>query len=521
MLNKKLPYTNSISEVIYKLDCNIWDNSTKINFKINKEYVETTCGKIKLYDICGILINYELDKNGIEKLIIELHKKYDEITVSKILKKLNEEFNNQATKSGLSLCINDLKKNDYQKGLLDKAKKETKNKRGIEKSKIWDKYINEAVDNWIETVDKKNSLYLMMKSGARVNKSQIRQMIIAKGLLINMDGNITENAISESLSDGLSTINYFRTCSPARNGLANNFFIVPTSGYFERQLVNLLRDFRIVGEDCHSNSYVESNRKSSLGRFSNEGVFITDLKEKSFIRSPLTCIQEGGLCKTCCGIDPSKFKFNNKDILNLNNSRNYLFCENTGIGIIAAQTLVEPATQLGLRGKHTSGSTTMGEYENKIENILGLIMKSIGSPTSRYINIKDECINNKNIDGDNYIEKSVNLCNYIQSLYDTVKIPVNRLWIEIMIRGLSEVQIDPKTNQYFLRMFEPDNQFDFTIYNIIESLQNYPSFDKRNQFGYIKNNIHSFLVKDINKDYELFSERLMYGNIGKKRLNLK
>lgn len=522
-MNEILPHTNSISEVIYKLQTNIWDRSTKLNFKYEGNWVETTCGRILIYDISGILINYDLDKPGIDKLILEINKKHSNEKAAEIIANLNIEFSHQATKFGLSLCISDLKKSPYQQELLETAKKESIVESGIERSKISDKYINLAVDDWIKNVDKNNSLYLMMVSGARVNKSQIRQMIISKGLLVKMDGNITENAIFTGLTEGLTTHDYFQTCSPARRGLANNFFIVPSSGYFERQLVNLTRDYIVKGEDCKTKNYITIKAKHALGRFfinsrgHEDVVTKTNVNPEEIIqvRSPLTCIQHNGLCQKCCGLDISKFIKEETDFKNM-------YQKGFGIGVVAAQTLVEPATQLGLRSKHTSGSTTIKDYENRIENTLGLIMKAVGSPLSMYIKI-DSGVGEtyKTVQGGDYLEKSSNLCDYIHNLYVSSGISINRIWVEIVVRGMSEIQKDPINNKLFMRMDKPYIQFDFDINSVFWSLRNSPSFDKRNQFGYAKQNIIDFLTSEKSKDIELHSEKLMYGNLVKGKFNLK
>lgn len=510
----------SVSEVMYNLQTKLWDRSTKVRFKLDKDTVITTCGRIVIYDICGILIDYELDKNGINKLILEINKKYEDIKASEIINNLNVEFSNVSTNFGLSLCMSDMKKTEYQVSLIDRARVESKDKVGLDRAKVWDHYINKSVDDWIETIDKNNSLYLMMVSGARVTKTQIRQMIIAKGLLIKMNGDINENAVSHSLSDGLGTHDYFQTCAPARRGLANNFFIVPTSGYLERQLVNITRDFIIVGDDCMSRDYVPIKGNIATGRVAwntctlSEYLVTKEMSEELgeniiMVRSPLTCKQKGGLCSTCCG----------RDIQSSDETK--LFNIGLGIGVIASQTIVEPATQLGLRGKHTSGATTIAEYSNKLEDALGAIMVAIGSPTGMYVNKPESPVTWENITGNNYIEKSTNLSDYIKKLFSNSGIKLNRLWFEIVIRAMSEVQIDTYSGDKFFRMDFPEKQFDFHINSILKTLKSYPSFDKCNHNGYVKENIVKFLSTKSYEYSELHSEKLMYGNLTDGKFKLK
>lgn len=345
---------------------------TPVKFYFSDGCKDTTIGRVFIWEISGMLPDFVLDKKGVGKIVEYINREYSPAVALKRLKRLQDFGFETATLSSLSLCYDDCKF-DFGIDFEELNRELLKIKSDEERIKRADDVINECTDRWFNEVDRNNPLYRMGVSGARVSPPQVRSMIVAKGLLVNMVGEIGKFPVMESLSHGLSPINYFNTCGPARKGLAGNFFIVPATGYFTRQLVNCARELPIVEEDCGTDCCIEINLAHGEYRYTPEGELITPdqlkvLKEsgntKIKIRSPITCQStKGGVCSKCAGLDPATLK---------------PWKVGFGIGTASAQHISEPSTQLGLRGKHGSGSTTLKEFENNVSNLFPNLLKTMG-----------------------------------------------------------------------------------------------------------------------------------------------
>lgn len=376
-----------------------------------------------------------------------------------------------------------------------------------DEQKIWDSYLNKSVDHWIDNIDPDNSMYIMMKSGARVKPTQIRQMIVAKGLLTNMKHTLNEYAIEASLTDGLSPLDYFNTCGPARQGLASNFFVVPISGYLERQLVDVCKELVITIEDCGTNNTISIPLNESLGRYDKEGNLIDEktikllskLQDNVEVRSPTTCSHNRGLCQKCCGSDPStKLQYWNF---------------NTNIGVIAAQTISEKSTQLALRGKHTSGSATIKEFENKVTDGILRLYKMLGASGNAKMGGEQVDVPTFKdiVSGQDYITDVNKLRIELQNIVSLSGDGINSSFLEIIIRGISDiVKVD---NETIIRSYSDYNMLDnIEIKGIFGTIKDYPSWIKSASHRGFKSRIINELTDPSYLYHNLPSERILRGS---------
>ncbi len=331
--------------------------------------------------------NKAVDKTGLKKMIAECYKKLSDEDMAVVLDDLKDLGFRYATKSGITISMSDIVVPQDKPKLLDSAEErtaiiESQYRRGLITE---DERYNSVVEVWVETtdrvtesisknLDKYGNIYMMAHSGAKGNITQIRQMVGMRGLMTNPSGKIIDFPIKSSLLEGLSALEYFISTHGARKGLADTALRTSGSGYLTRRLIDVTQDVVVLGEDCGT----------------LEGIWITDPKEKGIltpftdritgrlaasqlvspeggeviverneeiteqkaqqivdagiktvhVRSPLSCQAHRGICQWCYGRDLA---------------RGHLIDLNTAVGIIAAQSIGEPGTQLTLRTFHTGG----------------------------------------------------------------------------------------------------------------------------------------------------------------------
>jgi len=292
-----------------------------------------------------------------------------------------------ATKSGITIAMNDIQVPPSKPKLLEEAEErvaiiDNQYHRGLITE---DERYNSIVSAWMETTDKITStisdsldrfggIYMMATSGAKGNISQITQMAGMRGLMTDPSGKIIDFPIKSSLREGHSVLEYFISTHGARKGLADTALRTSDSGYLTRRLIDVAQDVIVFEEDCETTNgiWISEPREKELlpslteritGRLAaspvvnpNTGEIIVDRNEeineqkgneiiaagitKVHVRSPLTCQSKRGACQNCYGRDLA---------------RGGLVELNTAGGIIAAQSIGEPGTQLTLRTFHTGG----------------------------------------------------------------------------------------------------------------------------------------------------------------------
>jgi DNA-directed RNA polymerase subunit beta' len=382
---------------------------------------ETTVGRALLSKILprGLpfkSIDKALKKKEISKLIDESFRRCGLRETVIFADKLMQNGYALATRAGISFCSDDMQVPPQKQEIIAAAEAEVKE---IEKQYTdglvtgGERY-NKVVDIWGRTgddvakammaqlskekvidrhgkeveQDSFNSIYMMADSGARGSAAQIRQLAGMRGLMAKPDGSIIETPITTNFREGLNVLQYFISTHGARKGLADTALKTANSGYLTRRLVDVTQDLVITEDDCGThNGYtvralveggevIEPLRERILGRVAADdlvdpesqetvifaGTLLTeDLVElidklgidEVKVRTPLTCDTRYGLCAKCYGRDLG---------------RGYLVNVGEAIGVIAAQSIGEPGTQLTMRTFHVGGAASRAAAISEIES---------------------------------------------------------------------------------------------------------------------------------------------------------
>ncbi len=369
-------------------------NLTDGVYKNEKTVIETTVGRIlfneRLPENFGF-VNLELNKKNVGQIVASVYKRFGHDTTIKLLDSLKSLGFEYATLGGISISINDLDIPDEKKEVIAEARAEV--------AKVEDQYrkgiitdgerYNKVIDIWTHTTDKVsdlvfkkmdsfNPIFMMADSGARGSRLQIRQLAGMRGLMAKPSGEIIENPITASFREGLTVLEYFISTHGARKGLADTALKTADAGYLTRRLVDVAQEVIITETDCGTlngislSSIIEGDevvvplKDRITGRVACDNVvdiitdetivaageLVTEEKadvlermgiEKIRIRSVLTCESDRGICAKCYG----------KDL-----ARDGLVEIGTAVGVIAAQSIGEPGTQLTMRTFHIGGTAS-------------------------------------------------------------------------------------------------------------------------------------------------------------------
>ena len=408
----KEKYYSSSEDALRDYDYDFIKLHTPVKVKIDDKVLKTTAGRIMFNEALPKdfeFVNKEVAKKELISIINKCIRKYPNYSVVEVLDNVKNLGFLYSTKSGLTIGIDDIvvppkKKeilkhaedniakieNYYQQGMI------TDDERHERVIQSWSE-ANESVAEAMErNFDKFNPIYMMATSGARGNIKQLRQLAGMRGLVANARGDIIDRPIKSNFREGLTVLEYFLSTHGARQGLADTALRTADSGYLTRRLVDVSHDTMIRFNDCGTdegiNLYVlnlegEPN-PHLMGRSSQEE--ITDPKSGEIllskgveideeilqrlvhaniteinVRSALTCEAETGLCQKCYGRNLSSGKV--ADI-------------GEAVGIIAAQSIGEPGTQLTMRTFHTGGVAST------------VIQRSIKSPVKGKIVFSRELI---------------------------------------------------------------------------------------------------------------------------------
>lgn len=353
--------------------------------------------------------NRVIDKSELKKLITWAFRNYGIARASNMADKLKDLGFYYATKAGISLSLEDLRIPPGKQKLLDLTFKSIQStdkryKRGeitaVERfQKVIDTWnyssdnLKKEVINYFKTSDPLNSIYMMAFSGARANISQVKQLVGMRGLMADPQGQIIDLPIFHNFREGLTITDYFISSYGARKGLVDTALRTADSGYLTRRLVDVAQDLIIREYDCKTSRGIlleemVDNRKSLismsqalLGRvlaqdvidFQNNTVIakanqcidvalldkIIQLNLSNvLVRSPLTCSSSRSVCQLCYG-------------WNLAHSK--LVDLGEAVGIIAAQSIGEPGTQLTMRTFHTGGVFTGELSQHIITSVDGIV----------------------------------------------------------------------------------------------------------------------------------------------------
>ncbi len=381
----------------------------------------TTAGRALLSEILpkGLpfkVIDKPLKKKEISKLIDESFRRCGLKDTVVFADKLMQAGFTLATRGGISICVDDMLVPPQKQEIIEASEKEVKE---IEKQytsglvTVGERY-NKVVDIWGRagdqvakammdqlqhqrvkdvvsgkevTQDSFNSIYMMADSGARGSAAQIRQLAGMRGLMAKPDGSIIETPITTNFREGLNVLQYFISTHGARKGLADTALKTANSGYLTRRLVDVTQDLVVIEDDCGTDNgfamkalveggeVIEPLRERILGRVVSSDVLNPDTQDVLYVagylldedavddieargidevrvRTPLSCETRYGLCAKCYGRDLGRGSMVNAG---------------EAVGVIAAQSIGEPGTQLTMRTFHVGGAASRAAAQSQVE----------------------------------------------------------------------------------------------------------------------------------------------------------
>jgi len=413
-------YYASFEEVRMAYDAGETDLQAEVKVRYNGEPIKTTVGRILLFDVLPMelpyaLVNRTMDKKALGLLVDQAYRTAGDKATVLLADRIRSLGYKEATRAGISICMDDMRIPPEKAVILEKAQADVQ--------EIWDQYneglitdgerYNKVVDIWAQATERVseqmmsgiryatikdsqstaevqnesfNSIFIMADSGARGSQQQIRQLAGMRGLMAKPSGEIIETPIKANFREGLSVLQYFISTHGARKGLADTALKTANSGYLTRRLVDVAQDNIISEEDCgtldgiemtslvDSGKVIEDLGDRILGRVALYDVYDpsgellleanADINEEAVervrvaalrsvhIRSTLTCQSVRGVCARCYGRDLARGR-----LVNIGEA----------VGVIAAQSIGEPGTQLTMRTFHTGGISTLQGSDNSHE----------------------------------------------------------------------------------------------------------------------------------------------------------
>ncbi len=366
----------------------------RVRFRHEGELINTTVGRVLFNEVVpGELgfLNQLMDKRSLRELVARIHDEIGPEATVEFVDRVKTLGFHHATQSGITIASNDLDVASGKAALLAEADQRvdelreqfqmglvTENERYRGAIDIWTETTNRIQDAIQKNLDPTGSLAMMSNSGAKGNITQVRQMAGMRGLMTDPSGRIIDLPIRSSFRDGLSVLEYFISTHGARKGLADTALRTADSGYLTRRMIDVAQDLVVAFEDCvedgeavpgiwlreHAEAgilaaleerlagrwtaapiadpesgevIVESNEEISLDaahRIIEAGI------DQAYVRSPVSCQARRGICQRCYGRSLATGE---------------LVAQGVAVGIIAAQSIGEPGTQLTMQTFHTGG----------------------------------------------------------------------------------------------------------------------------------------------------------------------
>ncbi|MDQ1263832.1 MAG: DNA-directed polymerase subunit beta [Campylobacterota bacterium] len=398
----------NVDEVRIAIEHDALDIHAKIRTRDEGRIIHTTAGRLLIKAILPDFVPAELwnrvmKKKAINELVDYVQKHGGIGVTAGFLDRLKNLGFKHATEAGISISIDDIRIPDGKKSKINESKNKvfeiqkqfeagllTEQERYNKIIDVWTDTNNTLATQMMELVqtDKAgfNSIHMMADSGARGSAAQIRQLAGMRGLMAKPSGEIIETPIISNFKEGLNVIEYFISTHGARKGLADTALKTANAGYLTRKLVDVAQNVKIVEHDCHThegieisdisdqNTLIESLEDRLNGRvladdvidpISNEilfaeGTLIDEVSAKviadagiktAYIRTPTTCKSENGICALCYGV---------------NLATGQIVRKGEAVGIIAAQSIGEPGTQLTLRTFHVGGTASSTAQERQV-----------------------------------------------------------------------------------------------------------------------------------------------------------
>ena len=386
-------------------DAGALDEHARIKVRVNGAMVQTTAGRVILAEILPPMMpfadaNKLMTKKEMSKLIDAVYRQAGHRETVTFLDKIKDLGFHYATRAGMSICIDNMHIPSRKEDLIGKAQHEvneiekqysegliTNGERYNKVIDIW-AHVTEQVANEMmkelgaggdpAKIESFNPIFMMADSGARGSSQQIRQLGGMRGLMAKPSGEIIETPITANFREGLTVLQYFISTHGARKGLADTALKTANSGYLTRRLVDIAQDVIVTEEDCgttdgilvsallEGGEIIQPLEERLLGRLAGEDIrdpvtgeiivsFNEEIDEEQAkavveagvdrvkIRSVLTCQSARGVCRLCYGRDLS---------------RGRLVEKGEPVGVIAAQSIGEPGTQLTMRTFHIGGTAS-------------------------------------------------------------------------------------------------------------------------------------------------------------------
>ena len=427
VIGEGLTFSN-IKEVVCAYQHKQLNIQTPIKLRLTPEkIIDTTTGRVLLYEALPQGSNFDwinkaVKKKDLVKLVSKLHRTFGSKKTAVALDKIKKLGFYYATLGGISLCVDDLIIPQTKTDIIEKSKKNveiaeslyrdgaiTNRERSNKVVQIWARATEDVANDMISNLEKMdqdaatnkdkkcisfNPVFMMLDSGARGSRQQIRQLAAMRGLMSKPSGEVMETPVLANFKEGLSVFEYFVSTHGARKGLADTALKTADSGYLTRRLIDVGQDVVITKMDCNTLGYItvgdlkesgeiiEPLEERIFGRIlaetlkdpvsgkliAEQGELVTDsivekVKDSAVtqvaIRSVMTCQAKRGVCAKCYGMDLSTLK---------------LVDVGTAVGIVAAQSIGEPGTQLTMRTFHIGGTASGVVEQNYLKaNVDGII----------------------------------------------------------------------------------------------------------------------------------------------------
>jgi DNA-directed RNA polymerase subunit beta' len=423
----------SPTEVVAAYDAGVVDLHARVQVRMDGARAETTAGRVLLGEILPEeipfeIINKVMDKKALGELIDQAYRRLGNKATVILADRLRTLGYQYATRAGISFCVDDMAIPTDKEAIIGGANEQVREiEQQYQEGLITDgERYNKVIDIWADATERVsgqmmqnigtemvrdadgnevrapsfNSIYMMADSGARGSAQQMRQLAGMRGLMAKPSGEIIETPITSNFREGLSVLQYFISTHGARKGLADTALKTANSGYLTRRLVDVAQDVIIRTEDCgtidglemgplvEGGEVIEPIGERILGRVTVEDVI--DPRDRSVIvragqeidearvqqiedagiervriRSVLTCEAQFGVCVLCYGRDLAR-----GEMVNLGEA----------VGVIAAQSIGEPGTQLTMRTFHIGGTATRRAEQSSAE--------ARAEGEARYVNLR-------------------------------------------------------------------------------------------------------------------------------------
>jgi DNA-directed RNA polymerase subunit beta' len=403
---------SNLDEVVTAFQCGEASLHAQIKVRLeNNEIVETTVGRVLLFQALPKgsefhWVNKIMKKSDLTKLVEKVFYRFGSEEAVACLDGIKKLGFYHSTIGGISFSLNDLIVPKKKDAIINKAEKEVENVEKLymdgvitngerynkvislwghatadvasEMSKELEAYDKECFLNEKGTQTPFNPIFMMLDSGSRGSKDQIKQLVGMRGMMATPSGEIMETPVKSNFKDGLSVFEYFISTHGARKGQSDTALKTANSGYLTRRLVDVAQDVVVTMDDCKSLGYVEIEDLKESGDIISPlagrvfgRVVASDVKDpvsgellfkqnqvlgrdqvakladsavsKIQVRSVLTCQAKHGVCANCYGYDLSK---------------GWLVDKGTTVGVLAAQSIGEPGTQLTMKTFHIGGTAS-------------------------------------------------------------------------------------------------------------------------------------------------------------------